>query len=133
MPGTAKLACRLLGTIFKQYGNGAMQLTGIAQNIWDEKYRYKNNAGEPVDATVRDTFTRVATALAEAEPPSQRDAVACYNRVVGGNERVHLGKEIALCRFDFQLGVNQTASRHDTETAVKPWGGHAFRHLAQSA
>lgn len=44
-----------------------MQLTGIAHDIWDEKYRFKDNHGEPVDKTVDDTFKRVATALASVE------------------------------------------------------------------
>lgn len=46
-----------------------MQLSGIAHQIWDEKYRYKNNDGEPIDQTVGDTFERVARALAVPEGP----------------------------------------------------------------
>ncbi len=38
----------------------------IAAQIWDMKYRYKA-AGEPVDATVEDTWRRVARAVADAE------------------------------------------------------------------
>jgi ribonucleoside-diphosphate reductase alpha chain len=49
-----------------------MQLSGIAHQIWDEKYRYKTHEGEPVDLTVSDTFTRVARALASVEAPSRR-------------------------------------------------------------
>lgn len=44
-----------------------MELSGIAHQIWDEKYRFKDNDGEPVDITVEDTFKRVATALASVE------------------------------------------------------------------
>lgn len=44
-----------------------MELTGIAHQIWDEKYRFKTNQGEPIDKTVEDTFKRVATALASVE------------------------------------------------------------------
>ena len=39
----------------------------IADQIWDMKYRFKTNAGEPIDITVEDTWKRVATALANAE------------------------------------------------------------------
>jgi ribonucleoside-diphosphate reductase alpha chain len=39
----------------------------IAQQIWDMKYRFKDAGGTAVDATVADTWTRVATALAARE------------------------------------------------------------------
>ncbi len=44
-----------------------MQLSGIAHQIWDEKYRFKDPKGEPIDKTVGDTFTRVANALVQPE------------------------------------------------------------------
>ena len=42
----------------------------IAEQIWDMKYRLKEASGTPVDATVEDSWRRVARALAavEAEP-----------------------------------------------------------------
>ncbi len=42
----------------------------IAQQIWDMKYRFKRPDGTPVDATVADTWARVAKALSvrEREP-----------------------------------------------------------------
>jgi len=40
----------------------------ISQQIWDMKYRLKAPDGAPVDASIEETWTRVATALAEAEP-----------------------------------------------------------------
>ncbi|NQW09386.1 MAG: ribonucleoside-diphosphate reductase, adenosylcobalamin-dependent, partial [Alphaproteobacteria bacterium] len=43
----------------------------ISQQIWDMKYRLKRG-DVPVDRTVQDTFRRVATALAEAEAPTER-------------------------------------------------------------
>ncbi len=39
----------------------------IAEQIWDMKYRFKNPDGTPVDATVEDSWRRVARALAGAE------------------------------------------------------------------
>jgi len=39
----------------------------ISQQIWDMKYRLKAPDGAPVDASIEETWTRVATALAEAE------------------------------------------------------------------
>ena len=44
----------------------------IAEQIWDMKYRLHAKDGTPLDLTVEDTFTRVATALAEAEAPDAR-------------------------------------------------------------
>ncbi len=39
----------------------------IAEAIWDMKYRLKDAAGTPVDATVEDTWRRIARALAAGE------------------------------------------------------------------
>src|SRR5262245_61492997 len=44
-----------------------MQLQGIAHQIWDDKYRFKNPQGEPIDQTIDDTFKRVASTLAQPE------------------------------------------------------------------
>ncbi|MGC8527747.1 adenosylcobalamin-dependent ribonucleoside-diphosphate reductase [Acidiphilium sp.] len=47
----------------------------ISAQIWDAKYRLKDEAGEPVDRTVEDTWRRVARALAETErEPSSWEA-----------------------------------------------------------
>ena len=48
-------------------------LSPIAAEIWNDKYRYKSNNGEPIDLTVDQTWARVANGLAEAEAPSKRD------------------------------------------------------------
>ncbi len=44
----------------------------IAERIWDLKYRFKTPDGQPIDATVEDSWRRVARALAavEKEPES---------------------------------------------------------------
>lgn len=39
----------------------------IAQQIWDQKYRLKQFDGTPIDVTVQDTWSRIASALAQAE------------------------------------------------------------------
>ena len=39
----------------------------IAQQIWDQKYRLKHFDGTPIDVTVRETWSRIASALAQAE------------------------------------------------------------------
>lgn len=45
----------------------------IAEQIWDMKYRFKGFDGTPVDATVEDTWNRIAGALAQAEKPEVRE------------------------------------------------------------
>lgn len=47
-------------------------MNSIAEQIWDMKYRFRSPDGAPVDVTVEDTWTRVSTALAEAEAPESR-------------------------------------------------------------
>ena len=44
-----------------------MQVTPVAQQIWDMKYRLKTLDGQPVDGTVEDTWRRVAQELAAVE------------------------------------------------------------------
>ena len=39
----------------------------IAEQIWDMKYRLKEQDGTPIDATVEDSWRRIARALAEVE------------------------------------------------------------------
>ncbi len=43
------------------------QISAISQRIWDAKYRFKTEAGDPVDKTVEDSWRRVAKALAAPE------------------------------------------------------------------
>ncbi|GAB2586563.1 adenosylcobalamin-dependent ribonucleoside-diphosphate reductase [Dyella jejuensis] len=42
-------------------------LQPASQDIWDKKYRLRSKTGEPVDATIDDTWQRVARALSEVE------------------------------------------------------------------
>ena len=39
----------------------------IAAQIWDMKYRFKSQDGTPIDATVQDSWQRIAEALAAVE------------------------------------------------------------------
>ncbi len=45
----------------------SIPLQPASYDIWDKKYRLKDKTGTPVDATVDDTWQRVAHALAEVE------------------------------------------------------------------
>jgi ribonucleoside-diphosphate reductase alpha chain len=42
-------------------------------DIWDKKYRLTAKDGQPIDATMDDTYKRVARALADVERPELRD------------------------------------------------------------
>ncbi len=44
-----------------------------SEDIWDKKYRLKDNSGVAVDATIHDTYRRVARALAQVEPEEKRE------------------------------------------------------------
>ena len=45
----------------------AIPLQPASQDIWDKKYRLRTKTGEPVDATIDDSWQRVARALSEVE------------------------------------------------------------------
>ncbi len=51
----------------------AIPLQDASLDIWDKKYRLKDNAQQPVDASIKDTYLRVATALAATEVEAKRD------------------------------------------------------------
>jgi ribonucleoside-diphosphate reductase alpha chain len=48
------------------------KLPRISEQIWDSKYRLKTADGVPVDGTLGDTWQRVASAIAAAEPEAAR-------------------------------------------------------------
>ncbi len=41
-------------------------------DIWDKKYRLKDKHGAPIDASIDDTYARIARVLAEVEAPAER-------------------------------------------------------------
>tara|TARA_Y100000593_G_scaffold83521_1_gene157469 strand:+ start:5715 stop:8513 length:2799 start_codon:yes stop_codon:yes gene_type:complete len=45
----------------------------IAEQIWNDKYRFKKNDGTPIDETIESTWSRIAHALAEPEGLVQVD------------------------------------------------------------
>src|SRR3954451_949781 len=47
--------------------SAADSLAPISRQIWDAKYRFKGADGTPIDATLEDSWRRVARALAAAE------------------------------------------------------------------
>jgi len=55
------------------------QTAPISQQIWDMKYRLKTVDGQPVDATIADTWRRVAQALAAPERDAETWAERFYD------------------------------------------------------
>jgi len=49
-----------------------IEMQPASQDIWDKKYRLKTKKGDPVDTSIDHTYQRVAKALAEAEPSSEK-------------------------------------------------------------
>lgn len=63
----------------------ARDLSPIAHEIWEMKYRFRRPDGTPVDQTVDDTWWRVARALAAPEPADRRESIAAefYSAMAG--------------------------------------------------
>lgn len=51
----------------------SQQLPPISQYVWDQKYRLRAENGQPVEATLSDTWHRVAHAAASVEPRAHRE------------------------------------------------------------
>lgn len=74
----------------------------IAEQIWDMKYRLKDNQGKPIDITVEDTWRRIANALAQAEADYVPKSTGGH--VPGAKERIaHYEEEFysVLETFEF--------------------------------
>ncbi len=50
-----------------------IKLQPASADIWDKKYRLKDKSGHPLDASIDDTYKRVARALADVERADLRD------------------------------------------------------------
>lgn len=68
----------------------------ISEQIWGMKYQMKQADGTPIDVTVRDTWLRIAEALAEAEPTEIRSAmVSEFYAALGGFQFLPAGRIVA--------------------------------------
>ena len=100
----------------------------IAQQIWEMKYRFKDADGTPVDATVADTWARVAAALAapERDPaawaPKFEAALADYRFLPAG--RILAG-----------AGTGRTVTLHNCFVmgTIGDDMGSIFAHLREAA
>ena len=68
----------------------AAAMPAISRQIWDMKYRLKNPDGSPVDATVEDTWRRVARALAAAGAAPDALAKLVDRRLLRIEERLDM-------------------------------------------
>ena len=58
---------------------------GISNQIWDLKYRLKTAAGEALDETVEDTWSRVALAVSAAETtPARKHWSGEFAKILSG-------------------------------------------------
>ncbi len=57
-------------------------VASVSQQIWDMKYRFRQENGAPVDKTIEDSWRRVAKALAEPEKDAEAWAGRFYDGLV---------------------------------------------------
>ena len=83
----------------------------IAEQIWDMKYRLKDAEGAPLDATVEDTWGRIARALAavEVEPalwePRFRAALTDFRFLPAGRIVAGAGTDRSVTLFNCFAGA----------------------------
>jgi ribonucleoside-diphosphate reductase alpha chain len=91
-------------------------LAPISEEIWDLKYRFKTLEGAPIDATLDDTFWRVARAAAAPEKGGKRakeawahrfhDAIADFGFLPAGRILAGAGTDRSITLFNcFVLGT----------------------------
>ena len=77
----------------------------VSLDIWDKKYRLKTKQGEVIDATMDDTFQRVARALAERLAQLPRAATAAAKQCIAAAldpARDGFAEEVAFTRHLYQ-------------------------------
>lgn len=104
------------------------ELSAIATEIWDMKYRFKAADGQPVDKTVEESWQRVSKALASVEKDPEKwesvfyQALADYKMLPGG--RILAG-----------AGTGRTVTLHNCFVmgAIGDDMGSIFTHLKEAA
>ena len=110
----------------------ALPLPAIAEDIWDMKYRLKDNqTGQPLDADIHATWARVAAALASAEPeheprPKHR---AAFMRALADYRFLPAGRIIAGAG----AGRNVTLFNCYVMGAIEDDMTSIFEHLKEAA
>jgi ribonucleoside-diphosphate reductase alpha chain len=70
--GMSTVRLEVVGMSKTPKSDGDIPLQPASLDIWDKKYRLKTKTGAPVDADIDGTYQRVAKALADAEPTSEK-------------------------------------------------------------
>src|SRR5258706_9025961 len=71
-------------------------MSDVSHQVWDMKYRLKAPDGTPIDRDVADSWTRVALALAEAEPAGQWvEHAKDFARALAGHKFLPAGRILA--------------------------------------
>jgi len=71
-------------------------MSDVSRQIWDMKYRLKAPDGTPIDRDVADSWSRVALALAEAEPAGQWvERAKEFARALAGHKFLPAGRILA--------------------------------------
>ena len=109
----------------------ALPLPAIAEDIWDMKYRLKDNqTGQPLDADIHATWARVAAALASAEPGSSRAGHrAAFMRALADYRFLPAGRIIAGAG----AGRNVTLFNCYVMGAIEDDMASIFEHLKEAA
>jgi len=88
------------------------QISATSQRIWDAKYRFKTETGDPVDKSVEDTWRRVAEALAQPEKDRAlwsgrfAEALADFRFIPAGRILAGAGTERRVTLFNcFVMGA----------------------------
>ena len=102
--------------------------SAIANSIWDMKYRLKEPDGAPIDATIDDTFRRVATALAAVEAKPEHWAELFYG-ILANYEFLPAGRILAGAGADRKV----TLFNCFVMGAVPDDMGGIFDHLREAA
>lgn len=116
------------------------ELSGIAHEIWNDKYRFKAPDGTPIDQTVDDTWNRVATALAEAEKPSERaewklkffEQLSAFKFLPGGRIIAGLGTGRSVTALNCLSGNARLITEEYGPTALRDVAGKVVTVLTKA-
>ena len=110
----------------------ALPRPAIAEDIWDMKYRLKDNqTGQPLDADIHATWARVAAALASAEPEHEPRSKhhAAFMRALADYRFLPAGRIIAGAG----AGRNVTLFNCYVMGAIEDDMASIFEHLKEAA
>ena len=105
-------------------------MSDISTRIWDMKYRFKAPDGTPIDREVADTWSRVASAVAEAEKPEDRAMWAgAFAEALAGHRFLPAGRVLAGAG----TGRNVTLFNCFVMGTIPDDMGGIFAHLREAA